>query len=100
MNLGKTIKLCRKRSGMTQAKLAELSGISVSHICLMEKDKREPTLSKLELIAKALKIPLSVLVFLAAQYDEVNELNKAQIENLSDSIIGLMDDAFRQQALF
>lgn len=100
MNLGKTIKLCRKKRGLTQAQLAELSDISVSHICLMEKDKREPTLSKLELISKALDIPLSVLVFLAAQNDEINELNKTQIESLSDSIMGLMDDACRQKALF
>lgn len=100
MNLGQTIKLCRKSQHLTQAQLSEISGISVSHICLMEKDKREPTLSKLEAIAQALNIPLSVLVFLAAQHDEIKELSKTQIEELSNSIIGLMDVAYRQETLF
>ncbi len=100
MNLGQTIKLCRKNQGLTQAQLADLSGISVSHICLMEKDKREPTLSKLELISKALNIPLSVLVFLAAQHEEIKELGKPQIEELTNNIMGLMDVAYRQKSLF
>lgn len=100
MNLGQTIKLCRKSRGLTQGQLAHLSGISVSHICLMEKDKREPTLSKLESISKALNIPLSVMVYLAGQYDEVKELSSKQIEELSESIMGLMDVAYRQESLF
>lgn len=100
MNIGKTIKLCRKNQGLTQGKLAELSGISVSHISLMESDKREPALSKLESIAKALKIPLSVLVFLASNSEEVKDLSKSQIEEMSNSIMGLMDVANRQETLF
>ncbi|MCU7926721.1 MAG: helix-turn-helix domain-containing protein [Candidatus Thiodiazotropha sp. (ex Dulcina madagascariensis)] len=100
MNLGQTIKLCRKNKGLTQAQLSDLSGISVSYICLMEKDKREPTLSTLELISKALGIPLSVLVFLAAQHEEIKELDKSQIEELSNNIMGLMDVAYRQETLF
>jgi len=100
MNLGRTIKLCRKNRGLTQAQLAKLSGISISHICLMEKEKREPTLSKLNSISEALDIPLSVLVFLSTQYDEVKELNKSQIDELSNSIIGLMNVTYRQKALF
>lgn len=100
VNLGQTIKLCRKARGLTQGQLADLSGISVSHICLMENDKREPTLSKLESISKALTVPLSVLVFLAGQYDEVKELSEPQIEELSNNIMGLMDVAYRQENLF
>lgn len=100
MNIGQTIKLCRKNQGLTQGQLAELSGISVSHISLMESDKREPTLSKLEAIAMALKVPLSVLVFLASNNEDVKELNKSQIEEMSNSIMGLMDVAYRQETLF
>lgn len=100
MNLGKIIKACRVSKGLTQAQLAELSDISVSHICLMEKNKREPTISKLELIAQALNIPLSVLVFLAAKNDEVEELNNESIEELSNNLMGLMDVAYKQKKLF
>ena len=66
----------------------------------MEKNKREPTISSLELISKALNIPLSVLVFLAAQHDEIKEFNNEKIEELSKNIMGLMDAAYRQKTSF
>ena len=100
MNLGKIIKSCRVSKGLTQSQLSELTDISVSHICLMEKNKREPTLSKLESIAQALNMPLSVLVFLASQNNEVDEFNKEQIEELSKNLMGLMDVAYKQKKLF
>ena len=65
----------------------------------MEKNKRESTLSTLELITKELGVSLSVLVFLASQDCEVKELEKPEIEELSDSIMRLMDIAYRQKTL-
>lgn len=100
MNIGQTIKFCRKNNGLTQGQLAKLAGISVSHISLMENNEREPALSKLEAISKALNMPLSVLVFLASNSEEVTELSKSQIEEMSNSIMGLMDVAYRQETLF
>jgi transcriptional regulator with XRE-family HTH domain len=100
MNLGQAIKLCRQSRKLTQAQLAELAGISVSHLCLMEKDKREPTISKLELVAKSLNIPVSILIFLAAQYEEIKEFDETQIDKLSDAISGILEVAHRQETLF
>ena len=100
MDLGKAIKMCRMKRGLKQAELAELADISVSHLCLLEKDKRDPSLSVVNAIAKALNIPVSVLVFLASQYDEIKELNEKQIEELSRGIMGIMDGAARQESLF
>ena len=100
MNLGRTIKLCRKNSGLTQAQLAVLAGISVPHLCLMEQNKRGATVATLEAIAKALKIPLSILIFLAAQHDEIKELDGSQIEELSSNIMRLINETYRQETLF
>ncbi|MFC1751375.1 helix-turn-helix domain-containing protein [Pseudomonadota bacterium] len=99
MNLGETIKLCRKKKGLTQAQLSEKAGISMSHLCLMEKNKRDPSLNAIKLIADALEIPLSVLMFLAAQTDQVQELSESQIEQLTHSIMELMINATKQQSL-
>ena len=63
--------MCRMNKGLKQAQLAELAEISVSHLCLLEKDKRDPSLSAVNSISKALEIPVSVLVFLASQYDDI-----------------------------
>ena len=93
MNLGEAIKKCRSVKKLTLTQLSESSGISVSHLCLLEKNKREPSIGAVESIANALGLPLSVLVFLAAQRDEITELNDTHIENLSNNIMKLMANA-------
>ncbi len=100
MNLGKAIRMCRINRGLKQAELANLAEISVSHLCLLEKDKRDPSLSAVNSISKALEIPVSVLVFLASQYEEIKELNQKQVDDLSRGIMGIMDGANRQESLF
>lgn len=100
MNLGETIKTCRLLRGLTQSKLAEISGVSVSHLCLIEKNKRDPSISTIESISKALSTPLSVLIFLAAEKAELPELREGQLDDLSTGILELMDGAKKQQSLF
>lgn len=100
MNLGSTIKLCREKRGYKQGEFANLAGISVSHLCLLENNKRDPSLSTVESIATALRIPLAVLVFLAAEKGEIKDLSENQIEDLSRSVLGLMDGVSRQESLF
>ncbi|HAT1597745.1 TPA: helix-turn-helix domain-containing protein [Legionella pneumophila] len=93
MNLGRTIKHCRIIKRLTLTQLSESSGVSISHLCLLEKNKREPSLAIIETIAKALGLPLSVLIFLAAQKDELIDLSASQIETLSKAVMDLMSDA-------
>lgn len=100
MNLGEAIKTCRKLRGMTQSKLAELSDVSVSHLCLIEKNKRDPSIATVESISQALRTPLSVLVFIAAEKEEIPELKQSQLDDLSSGIQELMDGSKKQPSLF
>ena len=100
MNLGEAIKTCRKLRGLTQSKLAELSNLSVSHLCLIEKNKRDPSITAAESISKALNTPLSVLVFIAAEKEEIPELKQNQLDDLSTGILELMNGTRKQQSLF
>lgn len=93
MDLGGTIKQCRKLKGLTQAQLADKVEMSVSHISLIEKNKREPSITAAESIASALDMPLSVLVFLAAEKAKITELNTEHVEALSKNIMELMANA-------
>jgi transcriptional regulator with XRE-family HTH domain len=93
MDLGGTIKQCRSVKKLTLAQLSKDCGISVSHLSLLENNNREPSFSAVEAIAQALGLPLSVLVFLATQKDEVTELSAAHIEALSNNIMDLMANA-------
>lgn len=90
MDIGGTIKQCRNVRKITQTQLADSAGISVSHLCLLEKNKREPSLAAFQTIANSLDIPLSVLVFLASEKEKVVELDAKHIDALTKNIIELM----------
>ncbi len=59
--LGKNIKLLRNKAKMTQEILALESGISRSHIAMIELGKRDITVSMLFKISRALKITMDKL---------------------------------------
>lgn len=59
---GKNIKNARKKAGLTQKELAEASGVAKVTIQQYETGKRQPRLEQLQLIAKALKVRIEVLL--------------------------------------
>ena len=92
MNIGKAIKTCRTHKNIKQAQLANLAGISESYLSLIEQGKRDPNISTLEKISEALKIPFSILIFLAADKDELKDINPTLAEKLSYTALKLMED--------
>jgi transcriptional regulator with XRE-family HTH domain len=90
MNLGKAIRLCRNQRGMTQGDLASKCELSVSYLSMIEKGKRDPTLSTLESIAASLRVPLSILVFLGTDESDLRGVSKELIEKLSHASLSLI----------
>lgn len=91
MDLGRAIKLCRTQRDLSQAKLANIAGISISYLSLLERGKRDPTLSTIQAIATALKVPVTILVFLAADNEETLELGTELQEKLSFVALKLLE---------
>lgn len=91
MNIGKALKLCRTQKGMTKTKLAESSNISVSYLTLLEQGKREPNISTINEICKALQIPPSILIFLASDSSEQQGISLELAEKLSHLALSLME---------
>ncbi len=85
MNLGKSIKLCRTSRGLSQDELAKKIGKSISYISLIEQGKRDPAISTVEEIARALGVPVSLLTFLAAEPGEL----KGVPEDVRDKLAGI-----------
>lgn len=83
MNIGHAIRLCRNQKNLSQAKLAELAGISISYLSLLEQGKRDANFASVNKIAQAMGIPLSVIVFLAADNEELQGMSSELIEKLS-----------------
>jgi len=71
-SLGVAIKLARVSREMRIVELAEKARMSTSHISMLENDMRDPTYGALERIAKALGMPLIVLVFLAQESEDMD----------------------------
>lgn len=90
MNIGKAIKLCRNQRGLTKVKLAEKSGLSASYLTLLEQGKRDPNLSTLEQICRALQIPSTVLMFLASDAEERAGISSELAEKLSVLALSLI----------
>ena len=98
MNLGKAIKLCRTQKNLSQAELAALVDLSVSYISLLERNKRDPNISTVKVIANALNIPFSILMFLAAETDELAGINPELAEKLSYTALKLIEASANEGA--
>jgi len=61
-SFGKQVRMKRTKLGLSQEKLGFESGLDRTYISGIERGVRNPSLVNLEKIAKALKIPLSVLL--------------------------------------
>lgn len=91
MNIGYAIKLCRQQRKLTQSELADRAGVSISYLSLLERGERsDPGLSSLKKIAKGLDIPMTLLLFLAADDTELADFSPDLKEKLSAAALDLM----------
>lgn len=62
MKLGAEIRTRRKALGLTLDDLAERSGLSPHYLSTLENEHRDPRLSTITAVAKALRVPLAELL--------------------------------------
>jgi transcriptional regulator with XRE-family HTH domain len=87
MTLGNAIKLIRTARGVKQVDLAKSMKTSPNYISLVEKDKREPSVSFLARLAKELGVPLSMLFM--CQELEGSPKATAELRELAETLIRL-----------
>ena len=61
-NIAMRIKILRKRQKINQEELAARSGISRGYLARLETGRHDPTITTLEKLAKALKVPVGKLL--------------------------------------
>ena len=91
MNIGRAIKLCRTQRNMKQADLAAASDISVSYLSLLERGQRDVNFSTLQKVSAALKVPISVITFLASDNSDLEDINPELAEKLSHLTLKLIE---------
>lgn len=85
MTLGNSIKLIRTAREISQRDLARDLKISANYLSLIESDKREPSLSFLKKLAKALKVP--VMLFFMWEGEPVSGVNTKHLDQLRELIV-------------
>lgn len=55
-NLGANLKAARKKLGLTQEQVAELSGVHATEVSRIEAGKRDPQVSTVEKLARAVEL--------------------------------------------
>lgn len=83
--VGKRIRLIRKREELTQAELAEKVGLSNNYVGLIERGKGHPTLETLGQVADALGVKLSDFFFSDEDENKTSKQALAEIEHLLKS---------------
>jgi transcriptional regulator with XRE-family HTH domain len=90
MNYGKGIKIARTIAGLSQKELAKRADIDPSHISLIEKGKRKPTLRTLERLIRALDIPHDLIILLSADRNELAISDPKELERVAQSMVRLL----------
>jgi transcriptional regulator with XRE-family HTH domain len=84
--LAYNMKVNRGRLGLSQAKLAERSGLSTQYIAMIELTRKFPSPEMLEKIAKALEIDPPGLFSMPTAEGQVRELQKTVLLDLEKAV--------------
>jgi transcriptional regulator with XRE-family HTH domain len=76
--------------GFSQKKLAVAVKLDPSYISLLEKDLRVPTTATLDSIAKALKIPLHLIILIASEDKDLYGISQQDAQDLGHKLLGLI----------
>lgn len=90
MDYGKAIRTVRGARGISQKELGKATKIDPSYISRIESGDRIPTLEGLEKIAKALCVPLYLLILLASEEKDLNGLPEKEANKIARELFGIL----------
>jgi len=82
MNYGKALRISRAVAGIQQRELAKRAGLNASHISLIEKGSRNPSVAAITKLCNAMKIPEALFTMLAAEAKDLKGINEAEFEGI------------------
>ena len=100
MNFGRAIRIVRTAHGLTKAQLARQLSIGASHLSLIERGQRKPSMEVLGEISAVLRIPPHLLALLASEPGDLDDpKNAEQVAELARSLVRVLVAAGDQPAL-
>lgn len=89
--IGKTVQIIRQARGDSIKDLARKAKISTAYLSLIESGKRQPSLSVLQQIGKALCVPSELLILLAQPRDSNLKTSNKRIERMASALNRMRD---------
>lgn len=71
MNIGTQIQKIRRKNNISQGQLAKDCGITQTYLSLIEHNKKDPNISLLKVITAKLNIPLSLLLLMSLDKEDI-----------------------------
>ncbi len=90
MKPGRAIRILRTARDMSQKTLADRAQLDQSHISLVERDLREPSLKVLETIAEVLEVPVYLLVLLGSDQRDLKGISEAQAKAMGQELLRVL----------
>jgi transcriptional regulator with XRE-family HTH domain len=90
MNYGKAIKTIRAAKNLEQKELAKLAELNPSYISLIESNRRAPSPAALEAIARALRVPLYLLMLLASDKNDLHGVSETEATLLGRQLLDVV----------
>ena len=90
MNIGNAIKQIRTDKNISQAKLAELTGISPTSLSQIENGIKSPSTKSRKKICSALLIPEALIYFYGLEKSDVNVRNKKTYDIVYPAIMDMV----------
>ncbi|EJL43993.1 helix-turn-helix domain-containing protein [Brevibacillus agri] len=97
MGIGENIRLYRKKKGLTQQQLADLTNLSRSYLADIERNRYNPSVDTLKSIAKGLQINPNVL--LNEEFNDASTLSPKEERDIVKELERIMADLKNNEAL-
>lgn len=94
MDLGRAIAQLRKKQCLNQKSLARKCSISQTYLSQIENNRKDPNLSTLKEISRALEVPLPILFFLAMNDGDIPEGKREAFGQLLGPIKAMVHEVF------
>jgi len=82
MDYGKALRICRAIAGLEQKQLATLAGLDPSHISLIEKGARKPSVAAIGSLCRALQIPEPLFTMLGLESTDLQGIESEEFERI------------------
>jgi transcriptional regulator with XRE-family HTH domain len=92
MTIGKTLRMLRKKRGLSQQDVAEKSNISRTYISQIERGDRNPSIDILESIGTGLCIPFPIISFLSLDINSIPENKREDFLKIEPIILSMIED--------